>query len=163
MISRLSSSSPAWCVFPPTPSPIDAGREVAERGFMSDCCAVQKEGTATACFCTTLLDETSDRVEENDKESNAEQDFDLKWTANSMYSGALPEVKGPAYSAIYSSYALLASLDTVSVPTQRILTDHRGLTPHSDSNSRPPLPAGDDAASRCRDQSTKGDRECRRL
>ncbi|KAI0764993.1 cytochrome P450 [Fomes fomentarius] len=50
-----------------------------------------KEGTATACFCTTLLDETSDQGKENDKEGNAERDFDLKWTANSMYSGAFTE------------------------------------------------------------------------
>ncbi|RDX54448.1 cytochrome P450 [Lentinus brumalis] len=43
-----------------------------------------REGTATPCFCTTLLDEMLDK-----DEKHAEQDFDLRWTANSMYSASL--------------------------------------------------------------------------
>ncbi|RPD65433.1 cytochrome P450 [Lentinus tigrinus ALCF2SS1-6] len=43
-----------------------------------------REGTATPCFCTTLLEEMSEK-----HEKFAEQDFDLRWTANSMYSASL--------------------------------------------------------------------------
>ncbi len=61
--------------------------------------AIQREGTATPCFCTTLLDEMLDK-----DEKHAEQDFDLRWTANSMYSGrptiGLPP--SPALTAVSS-------------------------------------------------------------
>ncbi|KAI0676742.1 cytochrome P450 [Trametes maxima] len=44
-----------------------------------------EEGTAVPSFCTTLLDQASQDYE---KESG-QQDFDIRWTANSMYSASL--------------------------------------------------------------------------
>ncbi|KAL7282024.1 hypothetical protein ACG7TL_003491 [Trametes sanguinea] len=44
-----------------------------------------KDGTATPCFCTSLLEQAS----EGEDVSGAQQEFDIKWTANSMYSASL--------------------------------------------------------------------------
>ncbi|KAH9894123.1 cytochrome P450 [Cubamyces lactineus] len=43
------------------------------------------DGTATPCFCTTLLEEELG----DDEQENAQRDFDIRWTANSMYSASL--------------------------------------------------------------------------
>ncbi|KAI0946483.1 hypothetical protein AcW1_009933 [Taiwanofungus camphoratus] len=43
-----------------------------------------RNGTAVPCFCTTLLDELQEKGE---KMLDAQKDFDIRWTANSMYSG----------------------------------------------------------------------------
>ncbi|KAI0701727.1 hypothetical protein C8Q76DRAFT_633494, partial [Earliella scabrosa] len=48
-----------------------------------------RDGTATACFCTTLPEKRSE--EDKDKAKIAQQEFDLRWTANSMYSGTYRE------------------------------------------------------------------------
>ncbi|GBE84279.1 Multifunctional cytochrome P450 monooxygenase af510 [Sparassis crispa] len=45
-----------------------------------------REGTAVPCFCSTLLEELQDR---NDKAVDAQKDFDIRWTANSMYSASI--------------------------------------------------------------------------
>ena len=51
--------------------------------------STQGDGSATPCFCTTLLEEELG----DDERENAQRDFDIRWTANSMYSGSssLPE------------------------------------------------------------------------
>ncbi|KAI0691505.1 cytochrome P450 [Cytidiella melzeri] len=43
-----------------------------------------REGTAVPCFVTTLLDDVRD-----DKQVDAQRDFDIRWTANSMYSASM--------------------------------------------------------------------------
>ncbi|THH22534.1 hypothetical protein EUX98_g8161 [Antrodiella citrinella] len=40
------------------------------------------DGTALSCFCSTLLEEAGDKID-------SERDFDIRWTANSMYSASL--------------------------------------------------------------------------
>ncbi|KAL4242334.1 cytochrome P450 family protein [Abortiporus biennis] len=45
------------------------------------------DGTAVPCFCTTLLDNNSDK--QQDEETKRQRDFDIRWTANSMYSASL--------------------------------------------------------------------------
>ncbi|KAI0701720.1 cytochrome P450 [Earliella scabrosa] len=49
--------------------------------------ARMQDGTATPCFCTTLLEGRSE--EDKDQAKIAQQDFDLRWTANSMYSASV--------------------------------------------------------------------------
>ncbi|KAI0746722.1 cytochrome P450 [Daedaleopsis nitida] len=49
--------------------------------------ARMSEGTATPCFCTKLLEQTSDG--DADVEEKAQQDFDIRWTANSMYAASI--------------------------------------------------------------------------
>ncbi|KAI0352715.1 cytochrome P450 [Trametes cingulata] len=44
-----------------------------------------RQGTAIPCFCTTLLDEAA----ENKENAAAQTDFDVRWTANSMYSASI--------------------------------------------------------------------------
>ncbi|KAI0366428.1 cytochrome P450 [Pilatotrama ljubarskyi] len=44
-----------------------------------------KQGTAVPCFCTTLLDEAV----ENKEGAATQDDFDVRWTANSMYSASI--------------------------------------------------------------------------
>ncbi|TCD67633.1 hypothetical protein EIP91_012198 [Steccherinum ochraceum] len=41
-----------------------------------------RDGNALACFCSTLLDEAGDKLD-------SQRDFDIRWTANSMYSASL--------------------------------------------------------------------------
>lgn len=45
----------------------------------------QRLGVATPCFVTMLLEDLQERSE---KGIDAQKDFDIRWTANSMYSGA---------------------------------------------------------------------------
>ena len=46
----------------------------------------QRDGTALPCFCSMLLDEAGDKLDE-------QRDFDIRWTANSMYSASLDTVR----------------------------------------------------------------------
>ncbi|THG97275.1 hypothetical protein EW026_g4689 [Hermanssonia centrifuga] len=46
-----------------------------------------KDGTAVPCFVTTLLDDLRD--EKSQKPLDAQRDFDIRWTANSMYSASI--------------------------------------------------------------------------
>ncbi|KAH8103320.1 cytochrome P450 [Cristinia sonorae] len=41
-----------------------------------------RDGDALACFCSTLLEEAGDKVD-------SQREFDIRWTANSMYSASL--------------------------------------------------------------------------
>lgn len=60
--------------------------EFVDRPY-EDVKARMKAGTAVPCFCTTLLDELQDRNEE--KAISAQKEFDIRWTANSMYSASI--------------------------------------------------------------------------
>ncbi|KAH9853930.1 cytochrome P450 [Lenzites betulinus] len=46
-----------------------------------------EEGSSLPCFCTMLLDESI--RESKSKAEKAQEDFDLRWTANSMYSASI--------------------------------------------------------------------------
>lgn len=46
--------------------------------------SLQRRGVATPCFVTMLLEDVQER---GDKALEAQMDFDIRWTANSMYSG----------------------------------------------------------------------------
>ncbi|EPT04818.1 hypothetical protein FOMPIDRAFT_1112479 [Fomitopsis schrenkii] len=51
-----------------------------------------RDGTALPCFCTTLLEELQERSREEKKEAeqiDPQRDFDIRWTANSMYSASI--------------------------------------------------------------------------
>ncbi|KAI0637681.1 cytochrome P450 [Trametes polyzona] len=48
------------------------------------CPIVQEEGTAVPCFCTTLLEQM-----EGQGGASAQGEFDVRWTANSMYSASI--------------------------------------------------------------------------
>ena len=60
----------------------------------------QRDGTALPCFCTTLLEELQERSREEKKEADQidpQRDFDIRWTANSMYSASIDTVSTPHF------------------------------------------------------------------
>jgi len=51
-----------------------------------------RDGSALPCFCTTLLDELHERCSADKKgaeQTDPQRDFDIRWTANSMYSASI--------------------------------------------------------------------------
>ncbi|OBZ78498.1 O-methylsterigmatocystin oxidoreductase [Grifola frondosa] len=65
---------------------------------LTELIVMQRDGTAIPCFCTMLLDEQQD---EGDKALDEQKDFDIRWTANSMYSGLCPSQPSAAYVTLH--------------------------------------------------------------
>ena len=47
----------------------------------------QRKGTAVPCYVTMLLEDAA--LETKDQSVSDEREFDIKWTANSLYAGML--------------------------------------------------------------------------
>ena len=54
---------------------------------------VKRNGTAVPCFVTTLLDDASAKTPSKDSAADSQRDFDIRWTANSMYSASIDTVR----------------------------------------------------------------------
>ena len=50
---------------------------------------LQRDGTALPCFCSMLLEDVRTK---DGAVIDAQRDFDIRWTANSMYSASLDTV-----------------------------------------------------------------------
>lgn len=55
---------------------------------MIELCAQQRNGTAVPCFVTTLLEDIRDEKGTFDPQ----RDYDIRWTANSMFSASMDTV-----------------------------------------------------------------------
>ena len=63
----------------------------------------QRNGTAVPCFVTTLLDDIRDEKGSLDPQ----RDFDIRWTANSMFSASMDTVRR-AYVIVWDPRMLTA-------------------------------------------------------
>ena len=50
----------------------------------------QRQGTAVPCYVSMLLDDAA--LESKDQSVDSQRDFDIRWTANSLYAGESPPV-----------------------------------------------------------------------
>ena len=48
---------------------------------------LQRQGTAVPCYVSMLLDDAA--LESKDQSVDNQRDFDIRWTANSLYAGAV--------------------------------------------------------------------------
>ncbi len=48
-------------------------------------CGLQRQGTNVDCYVSMLLDDAA--LESKDQSVDNQRDFDIRWTANSLYAG----------------------------------------------------------------------------
>ena len=46
---------------------------------------LQRQGTAVPCYVSMLLEDAA--LENKDQSVDSQRDFDIRWTANSLYAG----------------------------------------------------------------------------
>ncbi|KAI0643677.1 cytochrome P450 [Trametes meyenii] len=115
-------------------------QELVDRPFES-VKARMKEGSAVPSFCTTLLDKAS----QDDEEELNQQDFDIRWTANSMYSASLDTT----LTAIRHFLLLMQLHPEVAAKARREIDAVVGTDRLPTFSDRPSLPYVDAVMSEC--------------
>ncbi|KAI0829316.1 cytochrome P450 [Trametes gibbosa] len=101
-----------------------------------------EEGTSVPCFCTMLLDEIQ---QSKSGAESAQQDFDLRWTANSMYSASIDTTM-----TVVRHFLLLMQLHPeVAAKARKEIESVVGTGRLPSFSDRPSLPYVDAVMSEC--------------